>query len=260
VSIDDRTFVVPSGQDPIEIDRDEFTENSPGNPAQLFQLGWLTLDDGATSFLVIVFDSANGTQGEYLVAIDGSITTANAQRTLNFNTPLFARGQRLVNDAGGAYAVALDGTAERVSSGDILATSQNWRMVRGCDATRLCTTIVERHDGTGRRTANLSIEFSQVFFGAALSPDGSAVAFTANGFPSERTVADLSDGTSTTFDTVSESTISGAWASDSSGEFRLDNEPGVLFFDRDSGESIRFGEELGDITALDVRHPAANEG
>jgi hypothetical protein len=44
-----------------------------------------------------------------------------------------------------------------------------------------------------------------------------------------------------------------------SGEFGLDNTPGMLFFDRNSAETIQFGQELGHIDVRSVRRPAVTD-
>lgn len=245
--------VVNGGDVPVAIDRDDFVFDSSNPPVQVVPFGWINSADGSFAFVVIAVEQSSGRQREWLVDTDGDVTLALAQRSGNFSTPVFAQGTRFLNDAGGAYRVDPDGSTQRVSNGEILAASASRILLRECDAQRFCTSVLRDHDGNSAASVNLPAAFSPTFFGASLAPDASAIAAPDTSFNGDRTVFDLNTGTTTTYADQSLGPFGNTWAADSSGEFSLAGNNGLVFLDRTTGDEVAFGEELGELRAIAVR-------
>lgn len=238
---------------PVTIDRDDFVFDSSTPPVQVVPFGWVDTADGGFEFVVIAVEQSSGRQREWLVDTEGNVALALAQRSGNFSTPVFAQGTRFLNDAGGAYRVDPDGSTQRVSDGEIIASSASRILLRECDATRFCTSVLRDHDGSNVASVNLPAAFSPTFFGASLAPDASAIVAPGPSFGGDRTVSDLTTGTTTTYTDQRLGPFGHTWAADSSGEFSLTNGTGLVFLDRATGDEIAFGDELGEVQTVAVR-------
>ncbi|MFK7917435.1 MAG: hypothetical protein AB8G14_05110 [Ilumatobacter sp.] len=237
----------------VSIDPDDFAFDSSSRASQVVPFGWIRDADGRSVFLVIAVENDTGRQRELLVDTDGLVTPAPAQRAGTFSTPVFAQGSRFLNDAGGAYRVDPDGSVQRVSNGEILASSATRLLLRECDAQRNCTNIVRDYDGNDVTVVNLPPGFSPTFFGGSLSPDATAVATPSGTFNGRRSLFDLANDTSFVFEDQRLGPFGNTWTADSSGEFSIGDGPGVLLLDRSTGDTVVFAEQVGTIRAIAVR-------
>ncbi len=169
-------------------------------------------------------------------------------------------GTWIVIDAGGSYDVDASGTSRRIDSGIVQAAARDHRLVRECDDALRCSTVLVRSSDGERRVIDpdlLPDDFNSMTYGMSLSPDGSAVSLVRSG-PTEqqRVIIDLDAGEVAAAPTSTWSAGS-TWAADSSGVFEaLTDGPGLRFIAR-TGETVAFGEGLGQVVALGVRWPDA---
>ena len=150
-------------------------------------------------------------------------------------------GTWIVNDAGGAYEVDATGASRRIDNGVVQAAARDHRLVRECDESLQCSTVLVRTTDGERRVidpALLPEEFNSMVYGMSMAPDGSAVSVVRSGAnQQERVIIDLGVGEVA-------SAPSGfwpqgsTWAADSSGIFdaRIDG-PGLQFVAR-TGEIV----------------------
>lgn len=232
-----------------------FADDPSPPPSQLIPFGWIRDTDGATAFVVIAADNATGLRREFLVRGDGSVSPTGTRRDSSFSTPVFAQGSRFANDAGGAFRLHADGTATRVASGEIIASSADRLVLRECDAQRACRTVLRDHEGAEVDEFALPVTFEPQFLGASLSPDAEALTYASQSFDGDRTLLDVATGNSAVFDGQQLGPFGNSWSSDSTGEFSFGNTAGLTFLDRATGETVTFGDELGTIRALAVRPP-----
>ena len=257
--------IVPrEGPSIIEIDTDDID----GFGTNGFDvLTWTAAPDGTTTFLVVDY-SNDGTNTFYEVGLDGTITvdeqSADPSRLFGFGTIRPSDGPEYVNDAGGVYEVASDGSAKRIADGVLRAASSSNLLLRQCTAELACgDVLVDLGSGERRPIAPgiISDELQFNGFGLDLAPDGSAVTAVVSASNSQdRVVIDLETGDRLVSPSMSWNRGS-LWAADSSGVFEIsETETGIDFFDRASGQIVHFADELGQISSVAVRHPAAELG
>ena len=105
--------------------------------------GWVRADDGTTRFLVTAYPSHGSDFGFLTVDAVGTVTELPVS-TLPFGFGMMpgVDGDVVLNDAGGAYRVAADGTFERIEDGQVFASSGTHRLVRECDERLQCATVL----------------------------------------------------------------------------------------------------------------------
>ena len=221
--------------------------------------GWVRADDGTTRFLMTAYPSQGNDFEFFTVDADGTVTELPVS-TLPFGFGMTpgVDGDVVLNDAGGAYRVAADGTFERIEDGHVFASSGTHRLVRECDERLQCATVlVTQADGTRRviDPAVLPEDFRQLTFNIALSPDGSAASMVRSTNQQLRVIVDFDSGEVAAL--PSEMWMPGStWAGDNSGVFDV-AQGSLQFIDRATGEAVAFGEELGPIISIGVRRPDA---
>ena len=265
IAVSSGVVIVPrEGPSIVEID----TDDVDGFGTNGFDVAsWTAAPDGTTTFLVVDY-SNGGTNTFYQVGLDGTIAvdeqSADLSRLFGFGTIRPSDGPEYVNDAGGVYELATDGSAKRIADGVLRAASATNLLLRQCTAELECgDVLVDLASGERRPIASGIIPDELQFngFGLDLAPDGSAVTAVVSASNSQdRVVIDLTTGDQLAAPSVSWNRGS-LWAADSSGVFELSaDETGIEFFDRASGQIVHFADELGQISSVAVRHPAAELG
>jgi hypothetical protein len=250
-------LVVPRSGPPVSVGVDELGADNGGYQP----IGWWRAGDGSERFVVAIYPNNGGTSTFASVGLDGDVVPLLAQQAVSSGFGLTTPdGTWIVNDAGGAYEVEAGGVSRRIDSGVVQAAARDHRLVRECDESLQCSTVLVRISDGERRIidpALLPEGFSSMVYGMSMSPDGSAVAAIRSG-PStqERVIIDLSLGEVATAPTGFWSEGS-TWAADSSGIFdaRTDG-PGLQFVAR-TGETVTFGDDLGQVVSVGVRWPDA---
>lgn len=250
------TVIVPRSGVPVVIDRAQFGDGASSD--QVSPYGWVTGASGETLFVVAVYDPTDDSQASFLITTDGIAAAPSAATFSNFSFPIAAQGVQIVNDAGGAYRLDVDGTAERLTDGTVIGASQTEALVRRCDAERTCQFVVrpiDASDGSpAERVIDIPDSLGSRYYGVSLSPDGTAISFTRYGGSPQRVIVELESG-----DTIEGGTgdfgSDGAWARDGSGEFTSATGQGITYLERTSGDSFVFGEELGQVSAIAARYP-----
>jgi hypothetical protein len=249
--------IVPRTGLPVTVAADEF-----GGQAGGFQVaGWWRAGDGSERFVVVTYAPDTGSPTFASVGLDGDVIPLLASQAVSSGLGLTTPdGTWIVNDAGGAYEVDGTGTARRIDNGMVQAAARDHRLVRECDESFQCSTVLVGTTDGERRVidpALLPDEFNSMVYGMTMAPDGSAVSVVRSGAnQQERVIIDLGAGEVA-------SAPSGfwpqgsTWAADSSGIFdaRIDG-PGLQFVAR-TGEIVTFGEDLGQVVSVAVRWPDA---
>ena len=251
-----RLVIVPRTGPPVTVGVDELGSERGG----LQVAGWWRAVDGAERFVVVIYPPDGSSPTYVSVGVGGDVVPLVVPRAvsagLGLSTP---DGTWIVNDAGGAYEVDPSGTSRRIDNGVVQAAARDHRVVRECDDSLRCSTVLVRISDGQRRVVDpvlLPADFDAMSYGMSLSPDGSAVSIVRSGPTQERVIIDLDAGE-----------VAGAptgywpqgstWAADSSGIFDVATDgPGLQFIAR-TGETVAFGEELGQVIALGVRWPDA---
>ncbi len=225
-------------------------------------VGWSPGPDGSR-FLLATF-GAEGGIGYYLMDQAGTIEPlppgpAPMSPWVDVTLP---SGERIVNEAGGAYRVGLDGNAERIAGGTVHASNGEVALVRECDANLQCGMSLLTLQSGERRPIDESIlpmePDGTPSFPMTMSPDGTAVgAATYGAGPPERVIVDLLTGARVSAP-LFESGGPTAWSADGAGAFESETGgPGLRFLDRGSGEVVSFGRELDQIVQIGTRWPDA---
>ena len=249
--------VLPRVGPPVGVEYGDFGDGIGGLQA----VGWRLGGDGATRFVVAVYPSDPG---------DIRVVSVDTEGTLEELAPsdveLFGRfgpavtapdGSWIVNDAGGAYAVEPDGSARRIEDGIVYGVSDDHRLVRDCDESQACSTVLVTVSTGERRVLDPAVlpdDLADLVYGLALAPDGSAALVQRNTFTSSRVLVDFQEGEVATWPMMNWSQAS-TWAADSSGVFDASSDGDGLSFTTRTGESVAFADELGKIVALGVRRP-----
>ena len=263
--VDGEFVVLPRVGPPVGVEYGDFGDGVGG----IETVGWRTGDDGATRFVVAIYPSDSG--DVRVVSIDTAGTLEERTRS---DVDFFGRfgrfgptvtapdGSWIVNDAGGAYAVEPDGSARRIEDGIVYAVSDDHRLVRDCDESQACSTVLVTPSTGERRVLDPAVlpdDFADLVYGLALAPDGSAALAQRSTFASSRVLVDFQAGEVADWPMMNWSQAS-TWAADSSGVFDASSDGDGLSFTTRTGESVTFADELGSIVALGVRRPDAELG
>jgi hypothetical protein len=259
--VDGEFVVIPRVGPPLGVELDAFGDDVGGLQA----FGWRSGDDGGTRFVVAVYPSDAG--DVRIVSID---TAGTVEELPLSEIELFGRlgptiatsdGSWIVNDAGGAYEVEPDGSARRIENGIVYAAVEDHRLVRDCDESQTCSTIIVTLSTGERRVLDPTVlpdDFTDLAYGMALSPDGSAALLQRSTFESSRVLVDFRAGEVASWPVVNWSPATEwTWAADSSGVFDTSSDGDGLRFVARTGESVTFADEMGSIVALGVRRPDA---
>ena len=266
--------VIPRVGNPVVIAPDAFGPTSDPSSdvngfVQVTPLGWIDRADGSPVVLAFVYDPATEGRREATIDQDGVVAPVPDARIRTFSTELGAFGPRIVNDAGGVFEIAPDGTSTRLSAGVGLALSERSILLRECDDVRQCGSVVQDLTNGDRRAVELPSELDDRSYGLELSPDGGSVAFSRYGLEPEHVIVDLASGQSVSAPDVGGQST-GAWAPDGSGQFLIRSNgqtndqfdgqddaesDGVDFLDAASGDVVTFAEELGSVIGIAARSP-----
>ncbi len=255
--------IVPrEGSSVVTVDADRFGDT--GGVGGLEVVGWEPAPDGTTRFLVANYGPNDMTW--YSVGLDGSAEAEgdDARLARSFDTIRPPDGTTFVNDAGGVYAVDDVGFTRRIDDGVLRAVSASSMLIRQCTPELDCgDVLVDRATGESQPIAPgiLPDELQFNGFGLDLAPDGSAVSALVSG-PSSQDLVVIDLVTGDRVQSSNQSFSRGSlWAADSSGVFgpTLDGN-GIEFLDRASGMAVPFADEVGPITSVAVRAPAAELG
>lgn len=258
----DGVAIVPRSGPTVVVEHENFDSSA------LQVLAWAPDASGTTTFTVQSYGSS-GQPKNYRVGVDGSVEAVDDSMQVDgiFGRTVTPDGRLYVNEAGGVYAVEPDGSANRIDSGFLLSANASTLLVRACSEQLVCDEVIIDQASGERRILPPNVlgpGFGNDVFSLDLAPDGSALSAvrgTNNG--QDRILLDLTTGTELTSATggFGWGGSSSLWAADSSGIFDIDgSEPGLIFVDRASGESIRFGDELGQIVSIATRMPDSELG
>jgi hypothetical protein len=223
-------------------------------------VGWGRSDDGKTQFWAASY-APGAEPGAFRIDVNGSVSDADPVLIpeIGFDAFVASNGDTFVNDAGGIYQVAPDGSAERIGDGRLTGLSANHLLVRTCTEARRCgLVVIDRTTGQQRDVLPGVVPDRLVTDRLDLSPDGSAVSWVLDGPDGslERSVVDLTTGVRWSVPGAYWANTVGHWAADSSGVFELPvDSDGVDFLDRTTGEIVHFADELGRIAGMGVRMP-----
>ena len=250
--------IVPRTGPNVSVGADELSADAR-NGFQVVR--WWRAGDGTERFVLEAYSVDNGNTTFASVGLRGDVVPLVAPQAVasgfGLTTP---DGTWIVNDAGGAYEVDAAGASRRIASGTVLAAARDHTLVRECDESLQCSTVLVRRSDGERRIidpALLPVEFDSMVYSLSMSHDGSALsAIRTRVGQQERVIIDLDVGEVVAARTSSWQQGS-TWAADSSGIFdaRTDG-PGLQFIAR-TGETVEFGEELGQVITLGVRWPDA---
>lgn len=195
--------------------------------------------------------------GRIEIGTDGSVIVSEARASDGniWQQQFLADGSRLVTEAGGVYRGA-DDVFTRISTGVLLAASNDHALVRECDDTMQCGHVTIAVSTDERTEAVLdSGEVSPFGFNATdLSPDGMWLRYFAfNENSVNEVLISLATGDRTELTGSNGQQSSSVWAADSSGFFRQSPAGGFEFYDVTTGEAVQFGEDLGRIQSFDIR-------
>jgi hypothetical protein len=134
------------------------------------------------------------------------------------------------------YAIGADGTARRISTGNLLATGREHWAIEECDESLRCAfSIIEWESGTVTAgVLDQIVVFGYIDPATRLSPDGRSISFRADTDGSgRRAILDVEDGTTVPAGRINQLVYPDSWAMDSSGLFITDRF--LQFVDRATG-------------------------
>jgi hypothetical protein len=254
--------IVPrEGPSVVEIAADSFDGGANGFEV----VDWGRAPDGTTTFRVVNY-SNGGSNAFWTVGVDGEIAAdvTPADVATLFGAVRSPGGPQYVNDAGGVYELAPDGSAKRIDDGVLQAASSSSLLLRQCTAELECGDVLVDLVTGERRPIGPDVipdELNSFGYGLDLAPDGSAVTgIVPTSSNQDRVIVDLATGEQIVSPNTSWNRGS-LWAADSSGVFLVASQgTGIEFVDRASGEIVQFADELGLIISIAVRHPPAELG
>ncbi|HSP29127.1 MAG TPA: hypothetical protein VLN74_11310, partial [Ilumatobacteraceae bacterium] len=159
-----------------------------------------------------------------------------ADETSFFSRVFSPTGEALFSAHGGVYAVAPDGTARRISTGNMLATGDRHWAIEECDETLRCAhSIIEWETGTVTAGELDRIErFGFIDPSTHISPDGRSITFRADtDGTGRREILDVSTGNAIAAGRINQLVYPDSWATDSSGLFFTDRY--LQFVERTTG-------------------------
>ena len=165
-------------------------------------------------------------------------------------------GGLLVSGVGGVYQVRTSGL-RRVTTGTVLAAGPTRLLVRECDATYRCTTLVVDR-ATGSRRALPTAELSGTHLQGVVSPDGSK-ALTTRAVAAGTwapVMVDLREGAAVDADgwgLVTDSVANAAWSPDSRWLFAVVAPSLLVAVDTRTGAIADLGVPLPDVLQVAVR-------
>lgn len=165
-------------------------------------------------------------------------------------------GTELINDAGGVYEIADDGSTDRVSDGELISASSHHLLFRECDELYRCVYVVEDFATGVRTVVEADLDPLPLLDTAAVqvAPDGTFLRYLDFVASTPREVLlDVVTGDRIVMATRDFATANRVWSADSSGVFRLAPTSGLQFVNRETGEVSVFAEEFGPIRSFGVR-------
>ena len=236
--------LLPDGGDPITVDIEgsggfDIIGNGPG-------------PDDVTAY---IWSSTGPSERLVVIRPDGSIDEVEDSDVNPWSRGgLASTGERWISDAGGVYLEAPDGSARRVSTGQLIATSGAKLLARECDERRECGWFlidIVSGERVPARSPEGFTAWNQPIQLSALSPDGRTllVAFWND---QDETMIDLTTGeqaSATVATNVGNGDTTAEWASDSSGYFTIVAGL-VTFIDRDTGDATPLAIEFNETDAF----------
>ena len=255
VSAGDGWVVVPDDRGGLSVIADD------GSRSSVDLGGWFPplTSDGA-AFWRAEFDQPSG-QPSLLVEtlLDGSETGAVIELDGFYPQMVDPLGGVVVQAPGGFYSLTPD-SRTRMTVGQLYALGRRRALVNECDAELECGVFVIDRDSGARERLQLDAELEDLLqssggawwpFAKPLSPDEEALAVITFGNAGPVVgVLDLSTGSYAELGSDNEPQV--AWGPGSRYLYWLDGGR-IMVFDRSTGESVLFSEDLDSVAAVTVR-------
>ncbi len=209
---------------------------------------------GTDQFIVTTPATGPSTpEQELVLRADGSLVALDerlAEEVRFWSRSFSPAGDTLLTRPGGVYAVAPDGVARRISTGDLLATGDAHWAIEECDESLRCAYSVIAWDTGAVTPGVLDVIESFGFIDPAtrISPDGKSIVYRSDTDGSgQRRLLDVATGETFDAGRINQLRYSDAWATDSSGIFISDRV--VEFIDRRSRLRTPI-DDLGRVRAV----------
>lgn len=235
-AVGDRTIVVFDSTTLVQLRDAEPAIESTLADGIIFVQSWT----GTGNFVVTTPSTGLDTpESDWVLWPDGTLTPL--VNPFVVETTFFARvfspgGDALANAPGGVYAIDPEGSAERISTGTLIATGERHWAIEECDAALRCaSSIVEWESGAVTAGVLDPLErFGFIDPSTHISPDGRSIAFRADTDGSgRREILDVATGSTLPAGRINQVVYADSWASDSSGLFFTDRF--LQFVDRSTG-------------------------
>ena len=257
LAVNQGTIVVAGPRELVMIRDGEPVISSTLSDGVIFVQPW----PGTDSFIVTSPRTGPTTaEQDWVLAPDGGLALldpALAEVGLGFGRAFAPNGDLLVTQPGGVYAISVDGTARRISTGDLVATGENHYAIEECDEVLRCAySVVSWETGeVFRGQLDAVTRYGFVDPATRISPDGRTILFRDDSAGEGlRGFLDVESGRVATAGRVNQIVYVDSWAADSSGAFFGDGT--LQFIDRESGATIEV-EGAGSVRAVATRAVAA---
>jgi hypothetical protein len=196
-------------------------------------------------------DPTNGRiEGMELVAFDGEPLGRSVDLRGWYPMQSDLAGGVLVQTGSGVYSLSEAG-ARRVADGEIAGTGANHFLVRECDDTLECGLfVIDRNSGERRQVPDIRVDGMTQYWGwagtdaASVSPDGTAaILFGLDGGMPNAALVETVSGAHVELTSMNNGAWSVAWSDDSRFVAYTDNS-GLRVYDRTTGETIEFGDDV----------------
>jgi hypothetical protein len=232
----DRTIVLFDSTTLVQIRDGEPVVETTLTDGVIFVQPWT----GTGSFIVTTPATGPGApEQELVLRPDGSLEPLDerlADEVVFWSRSFSPDGDALVSGPGGVYAITPQGAAQRISTGDLVATGAAHWAIEECDESLRCAYTVISWD-TGEVTRGALEALSSFGFIdpiTRISPDGRSIVYRADSSGSgQRRILDVASGVAIDAGRINQVVYPDAWASDSSGIFV--NDRFLRFIDRATG-------------------------
>lgn len=253
LAVNQGTIVVAGPRELVLIRDGEPVISSTLSDGVIFVQPW----PGTDSFIVTSPRTGPTTaEQDWVLAPDGGLSLldpALAEVGLGFGRAFAPNGDLLVTQPGGVYAIGGDGTARRISTGDLVATGEHHYAIEECDeALRCAYSVVSWETGeVFRGQLDAVTRYGFVDPATRISPDGRTVLFRDDSAGEGlRGFLDVESGKVAAAGRVNQIVYVDSWAADSSGAFFGDGT--LQFIDRENGTTTEI-EGAGKVRAVATR-------
>ncbi len=250
LALGDGTVVVFDSTTLVQIRDDEPVVKSELRDGIIFVQPWT----GTGTFVVTSPTTGDrALQQDWLLRPDGDLELLEnpfVDETSFFSRVFSPFGDALFTAPGGVYTAGLDGAAERISTGVLLATGSRHWAIEECDESLRCAySIIEWDTGTVTPGVLDPIDgFGFLDPATHISPDGRSIVFRGDSDGSgRRRILDVATGESIQAGRINQIVYPDSWASDSSGLFFADQS--LQFVERTSGTVTEI-DDLGPIRTV----------